>query len=525
MHSTLQRYVLNDAVKTLVLAFVVLSLLFFLGTGLRVVREFKDLDLEVLAQVVPTLLATSLALTLPLSVLAGCTLTFSRLAHDNEITAMRACGVHLHRIVGPVLGMAGLVALAAFVLGNTIVPDSYWKSRKLAALAVDAVMSAAISDDPRTIDYFPGYLLHFTGVDAQKRLKNLVLHRIDKGLLAEEILARTGELQFTGRQARLVLEDGSLAFVRSQYKPGVGREGAVRPKPLDPRSKKLNTAKRGQNETGNWVDFELAFYDRTTHWAKFDHYELVLEIPEIDTTEFRERPKHLRLPVLVGRIAELSGDIDHARRELAGVHKDWDEYKRVIQALETGDVTLAPILEAEAAALDALVTACRSELATRPDEERRHVLAYEIWSKTEHAKLKREMAGAIARRESWNADAFRQRTERFPPDIDFREKLITRRERDVRKMETEHHKRYSLPLACLVVVLLGVPLGLLVRHSNKLVAFGISAVPVFGVYYPLMMVGESLSEAGRLPPLLAMQLPNLVLGAIGLGLLRHVYRQ
>ncbi len=86
-------------------------------------------------------------------------------------------------------------------------------------------------------------------------------------------------------------------------------------------------------------------------------------------------------------------------------------------------------------------------------------------------------------------------------------------------LSVEIHKKFSLPAACVVFVLIGAPLGMRVRRAGPAVAF--VSVAFFLFYYLCLIGGEELANRLLVPPWLAMWLPNIVLGLWGLvGALR-----
>ncbi len=87
-------------------------------------------------------------------------------------------------------------------------------------------------------------------------------------------------------------------------------------------------------------------------------------------------------------------------------------------------------------------------------------------------------------------------------------------ERRAGELSVEVHKKFSLPAACVVFVLIGAPLGMRVRRAGPAVAF--VSVAFFLFYYLCLVGGEELANRLLLPPWLAMWLPNIVLGAWGL---------
>ncbi len=75
-------------------------------------------------------------------------------------------------------------------------------------------------------------------------------------------------------------------------------------------------------------------------------------------------------------------------------------------------------------------------------------------------------------------------------------------------IESELHKRVSLPFACLLFGLIGAPLGIRRTRSGKSAGIGM-ALLVFLVYYILLASGTNLSSTGKLAPAIAYWLPNV----------------
>ena len=85
----------------------------------------------------------------------------------------------------------------------------------------------------------------------------------------------------------------------------------------------------------------------------------------------------------------------------------------------------------------------------------------------------------------------------------------------------EVHKKYSLPVACIVFVLIGAPLGILARRGGMSVSIGIS-IGLFIIYWAFLIGGEELSDRDFISPVVAMWSANVLIGAIGLILLFKV---
>jgi LPS export ABC transporter permease LptF/LPS export ABC transporter permease LptG len=78
----------------------------------------------------------------------------------------------------------------------------------------------------------------------------------------------------------------------------------------------------------------------------------------------------------------------------------------------------------------------------------------------------------------------------------------------------ELHRKFSIPVACLVFALLGLGLGVTSRKDGKLASFALGIGVIFA-YYVVMYMGESMAKGGLVSPHLAMWLPNIILGLAG----------
>src|SRR5882672_2296248 len=88
----------------------------------------------------------------------------------------------------------------------------------------------------------------------------------------------------------------------------------------------------------------------------------------------------------------------------------------------------------------------------------------------------------------------------------------------------EYHRRLSLPTACLVLALVGIPLGLSSKRGGKSTGFVLTILLVF-VYYSVTLIGVSLARQGKVPPALGAWLANIVFFLCGAFLLWRVERR
>jgi LPS export ABC transporter permease LptF/LPS export ABC transporter permease LptG len=82
----------------------------------------------------------------------------------------------------------------------------------------------------------------------------------------------------------------------------------------------------------------------------------------------------------------------------------------------------------------------------------------------------------------------------------------------------ELHQRFALPLACMLLALAGVPLGITSRRAGKSSAVVLTAALAF-LYYLGLISLVRLAQQGTLPPGLAVWLPNIIFAVFGIIML------
>jgi len=88
-------------------------------------------------------------------------------------------------------------------------------------------------------------------------------------------------------------------------------------------------------------------------------------------------------------------------------------------------------------------------------------------------------------------------------------------EKGISKYWVEIHKKYSLPAACIIFILLGAPLGTMTRKGGFGMAAGISLF-FFLIYWAFLIGGEKLADRGLVSPLWGMWSANILLGFLGI---------
>lgn len=95
--------------------------------------------------------------------------------------------------------------------------------------------------------------------------------------------------------------------------------------------------------------------------------------------------------------------------------------------------------------------------------------------------------------------------------------LIKAYRKSINRFSVEIHKKFSLPVACIVFVLVGAPLGMITRKKGFVTAITFS-FGFFLLYWVFLIVGEEFADRLLLSPVAAMWGPNAILGSVGIFL-------
>jgi len=102
--------------------------------------------------------------------------------------------------------------------------------------------------------------------------------------------------------------------------------------------------------------------------------------------------------------------------------------------------------------------------------------------------------------------------------------LIKSYKKSKNKYGVEIHKKFSLPVACILFVLLGAPLGVMSKKGGFAVSTSLS-FGFFLIYYVLLIGGEEMADRSILSPSIGMWSPNLIIFFIAIYLLINTIRE
>jgi lipopolysaccharide export system permease protein len=138
------------------------------------------------------------------------------------------------------------------------------------------------------------------------------------------------------------------------------------------------------------------------------------------------------------------------------------------------------------------------------------------------AKLDADSIAAQTRQEKLNLLLINARQALY--NIQTQLAVASNYERTSNSLLVEIHKKYSIPVACLVFVIIGAPLGFMARRGGLAAGGGLS-LGFFLLYWAFLIGGEDLADRQYISPFVAMWAANFIVGLFGLYLLRRAARE
>ena len=220
----LSRYILRQHIPPLLYALAALTFAMLVNQVAKQFGNFvgKGLPWGVIFEVFALSIPFIVAMTLPMAVLVGVLYTFSHLAADNEVTAMKASGISVGRILAPVLGGATLIGAIAFLWNDQILPRS---NHTLRTLLVDIQRKKPTFQLKEQVinEVVAGqFFLRAARIDpASNALSDVTIYDLEDPDRRRIIMADSGRMAYSsgGTDLYLTLRDGEMHEIK-RTEPG-----------------------------------------------------------------------------------------------------------------------------------------------------------------------------------------------------------------------------------------------------------------------------------------------------------------
>ena len=215
----LSRYILRQHVPPLGYALAALTFAMLVNQVAKQFGNFvgKGLPWSIVFEVFALSIPFIVAMTLPMAVLVAVLYTFSHLAADNEVTAMKASGISVARLLAPVLGGATLMAMISFLWNDQVLPRS---NHQLRTLLVDIQRKKPTFQLKEQVinEVVAGqFFLRAARIDpAANTLNEVTIYDLEDPERRRIIMADSGRMAYTpsGTDLYLTLRDGEVHEVK-----------------------------------------------------------------------------------------------------------------------------------------------------------------------------------------------------------------------------------------------------------------------------------------------------------------------
>ncbi len=109
-------------------------------------------------------------------------------------------------------------------------------------------------------------------------------------------------------------------------------------------------------------------------------------------------------------------------------------------------------------------------------------------------------------------------------EIDRIARRVHNQDLQIARYLVEVHKKYAIPVACIVFVLIGAPLGIMARRGGLTVGASYSVL-FFILYWAFLIQGENLADRLAINPFTAMWTGNILIGSCGVYLILRMVRE
>jgi len=218
----LWRHILRVHIGPFIFSVVLMMFIFLLQFLMKNLDQLtgKGLSAAIIAELITLNLAWMVVMAVPMGVLVATLMAFGGLASTNQITAMRASGISLYKMIAPVVAGSIVIFLLLFAFNNDILPDTNHRTK---------VLMNDISRKKPTLTLVPGMfiqLLQGHSILVRKTfehsndLEGVTIIDYSKPMMAATITAHRGIISFSTDYRKLIMDlfDGEIHQVHSQFK-------------------------------------------------------------------------------------------------------------------------------------------------------------------------------------------------------------------------------------------------------------------------------------------------------------------
>jgi len=194
----LYRYIFKEHIGPFFFGLSVIMFILVMDFILEVLNMIigKGLNAFIILQVFVLNLAWMLALAVPMAVLVSTLMAFGRLSQDNEITALKASGVSIYRLILPALVASILISIGMVFFNDRVLPELNHEARLLMTDIHQKRPTWNLKENV-FIDEIPGYHILIKKVDPHSSdVRGVTIYDMKNRRIPRTIIAEKGLVEF-----------------------------------------------------------------------------------------------------------------------------------------------------------------------------------------------------------------------------------------------------------------------------------------------------------------------------------------
>lgn len=454
----LYSYMLQRFIPLLAMTFFICLFIVLMQFLWRFVDDLvgKGLSTGVIAELFFYAALTMVPTALPLAVLLASLMVFGNLGEKFELTAMKASGISLFRIMRPLIVLMAFIAVGAFVFQNNVLPLAQTKMWTL-MFSVRQKSPEVEIPEGSFYDQIPNMNLYVKSKNPDTgMLYGMIIYDLSRGIDNNRvILADSGQFNFTEDKTRLFLDLHSGEMFEN-----------MRDNNIDGTSQ------------SRYMPFRREHFSRKEIYFPFD-----ANFNRIDESGVRA--------LYIGQnIAQLRHSIDSIGAQVDSIGN--------VYAHELLDATYFSMRPTRSVMKNGTVVQER-----RPDITLTQPLDIDsVFTSPSAALAKTYLTQALAR-------AKRQKQEYV-----YRSLALAEQAKMMRRHDIEMQKKFTLSFACIIFFFIGAPLGAIIKKGGIGTPLIISVL-LFIVYFIIDNAGYKMARDGKLEVWQGIWLSSAVLLPLG----------
>ncbi|MDE6057867.1 MAG: LptF/LptG family permease, partial [Muribaculaceae bacterium] len=165
----------------------------------------KGLGMDVIGELFFYAALSMVPMALPLAILLASLMTFGNLGEKFELTAMKASGISLIRVMAPLMAVVGMLAVGAFFFQNDVLPKA---QVKMWTLLFSVRQKSPEVEIPENVfyDQIPGYNLLVKEKNKETgMLYDVMIYDVNRGDNVTILLADSAQMAMTPEMSHLYL--------------------------------------------------------------------------------------------------------------------------------------------------------------------------------------------------------------------------------------------------------------------------------------------------------------------------------